>query len=93
LEIDVAADAKARTAAAEALEAELLAHLEAVRAYHRARAPIDPVAYDFPVGNVLWAFDALRDWSRGVKGIPNAEVANSMTPGTAHQRPGLTRRG
>jgi hypothetical protein len=24
------------------------------------------VAYDFEVGNLLWAFDALHDWSRGV---------------------------
>jgi hypothetical protein len=59
-------DAKARTAAAEALEAELLAHLEAVRAYHRAHAPIDRVAYDRDVSGALWLIDALGDWSRGV---------------------------
>jgi hypothetical protein len=58
-------DARERTAAAEALEAELLAHLEEVRAWHRAHAPIDPVAYDADVGGALWLFDALADWRDG----------------------------
>jgi hypothetical protein len=54
-----------RTAAAERLEAELLAHLEEVRAYHRARAPIDPHQYDADVGGALWLLDVLHDWRDG----------------------------
>jgi hypothetical protein len=62
---DVAVDARERTAAAETLEAELLAHLEEVRAYHRSRAPIDPHQYDADVGGALWLLDVLHDWRDG----------------------------
>jgi hypothetical protein len=65
LEIDVAVDARERTAAAEALEAELLEHLEQVRAYHRAHAPIDRNAYTTDVDGALWLIDALHDWRDG----------------------------
>ena len=36
--------------------------LEEIRQRFCAHPPIDPVRYDFEVGNLLWAFDALDDW-------------------------------
>jgi hypothetical protein len=59
-------DAKARIAAAEAIEAELLEHLEAVRAWHRSQPALDREAHAADVNGVLWLFDALRDWREGV---------------------------
>jgi hypothetical protein len=56
----------------------LLARLEEARARHRAHAPIDPVAYDFEIGNLLWAFDALRDWAHGRAETSHQKGSQSM---------------
>jgi hypothetical protein len=58
-------DARQRALEAEALEAQLLAHLEEVRAYYRAQPVIPTAEYDSAVSGALWLIDALADWRAG----------------------------